>query len=193
MACKKCGDPGISKEFKCNRCHVKDGRFKWCVITRASDTEDGNLYDEVSDLMITDAEIVDKNGIKKLGGTAGMLVFKRPLFRQGEIFPMEPDFERELGWGRKASKWDVSYEIFSSRDYKKAILRALQASEEVDKKQTNLEMLEQKSIEKEQLTDRQQKLKAAQDPIKLIYDWIKQSHISLKEAKALIMEVTSNG
>jgi predicted aconitase len=106
---------------------------------------------------------------------------------------MEPDFERELGWGRKASKWDVDYEIFDSRDYKKAILRAYEATEDGMKDKTNLEMLEQKSIEKEQLTDKQQTLKAAQDPIKLIYDWIKQGHVSLKEAKTLIAEVTNNG
>ena len=191
MACKKCGDPSYNKKYKCPRCHVKDGRFKWCVITHASDTEAGNLYDEIIDITNTEIQMTSPKGLEIIKGP-GLISWKRPIFRQGEIFPMEPDFEREMGWGRKASKWDVSYEIFRSRDYKKAILRALEADREAHKDKTNLEMLEQKSIEQEQLIDKQQTLKAAQDPIKLIYDWIKQSHISLKEAKALIKGVVNN-
>ena len=193
MACKKCGDPKISKEYKCNRCHLKAGTFKWCVITRVPpEVNDGNHYDEILDLATTDVEITGPQGTKNLLGTAVLLSYKRPVFRQGEIFPMEPDFERELGWGRKASKWDVEYEVFNSRDYKKAILRAYEVTMDVTRNKTNLDMLEQKSIEKEQLTEKQQTLRKAQDPFKVIYGWIKQNHITLKESRLLLGEVFKN-
>lgn len=192
MACKQCGDPKIDKKFKCNRCHLKKGTFKWCVITRASDTDDGNHADEMLDLMTTEVSLIGPHGVKELKGTPGMINFKTPVFRQGEIFPMEPDFERELGWGRKASKWDVEYEVFNSRDYKKAILRAYQATEEMMNDKPNLDMLEQKSIEKEQLTEKQKTLRTSADPFKVIYGWIKQNHITLKESRQLLGEVFKN-
>ena len=195
MACK-CGDPGIDSRYNCNLCHLKAGSFKWCVITKASETHEGNLADAVVDLMkcgrVEWYEGFNNGAVHVLNGKPGMLNFQSPVFRQGEIFPMEPDFDRELGWGRKASKWDVEYEVFNSRDYKKAILRAYQATEDMMKDKSNLDILEEKSIEKEQLTEKQQTLCKADDPFKVIYGWIKQNHITLKESRALLGEVFKN-
>lgn len=196
MACK-CGDTNIDSHYKCNACHIVDSTFKWCVITKASDTEDGNHYDEILDLMTTNVtlykgastgKVSSKATVQELKGTPGMVCFKRPVFKQGEVFPIEPDFERELGHGRKASKWDVEYELFNAKDYKKAILRALKASKEATKEVTNLNLLEdiyEKNLER---SKKQQKLKASTDPVKTIYDWIRQGHVSLKEVKALIKD-----
>lgn len=190
MACKSCGDPHIASEYNCHLCDVKRGRFQWCVITHGpTDSPDGNQFDDMVSFEDTEVEIFDgKNPPKLLAkkGSKGFIHFKNYVFEVGEVFPVGKDFGRELcGKERKPGKWDIGYELFNSRDYKKAIALAVK----VQKEPSNLELVEQKLEEKEQLTEKQQKVSVSDDPFKLIYGWIKQGHVTLKESKVLLGEV----
>src|SRR5579863_2197213 len=154
MACKRCGDPAIDSKYNCHACDVSLGRFQWCVITHGptEDPTEGNHYDKTVAFDETEVELFDgthKPRVIAKKGSPGFIHFKERVFEVGEIFPVGKDFGREItGAGRKPSKWDIGYVLLGSRDYKEAIALAIK----VQKEQTNLEMLEQKSIEKEQLT-----------------------------------------
>lgn len=158
MACKTCGDPTIDKAFSCHSCHVRKDTFKWCVITgvprdlEGKDAE-GNLYDDFIDLKkARNFHILTKNGklitdFSKYKNAS--LMIKKPVFHQGDVFPIEPDFEREVsGRGRKAAKWDVEYELYPAKQYKKAILRAIQATKEYYEPWDNLKYVEQEARKK---------------------------------------------
>lgn len=193
MACKSCGDPVFDSKYNCYLCDIKRGRFQWCVITSGPTASiDGNLYDATISFEASEVELFDgKNKPRVIAkkGSPGFIHFKSNPFEVGEIFPVDKNFGRELvGEGRKPSKWDIGYVLFKSRDYKDAIALAIKSQKEKD----NLELLEQKVAEKEQLTEKQQTLKASEDPFKVIYGWIKQNHITLKESKKLLEEVFKN-
>lgn len=156
MACKSCGDPHIDGKYRCDACDVKLGQFRWCVITdvpRKADGSDdeGNLYDHLVDLKDVDSIVLRGHYIdfkaRKDNRKKGMVNIKMPVFQVGEIFPANKRWSgREIagGLGRKPGKWDIDYELFSSRDYKKAILRAIQARAEYEKPYDNLRHLESK-------------------------------------------------
>lgn len=108
MACNGCKDKGISDHYKCSRCLVKDSEFKWAVITKAEDKK-GNQYDETS-----------------FGKSAkDIKSIKIQNFYVGELLMIDPWFGRELtGRGRKPGKWEIEYEVFPARHWKKAAQRA---------------------------------------------------------------------
>lgn len=193
MACNSCGDPGIDKKYKCHACNTKRGIFQWCVITHGPVEQEGNQYDALVSFEDTEVEFFDgKNPPRVLAkkGDPGFINYQANVFEPGEIFPVSKDFGREMcGRGRKPSKWDIGYVLFNSRDYKKAIALAIKSQQE----KNNLELLEDKYEERYALSEKQQKVQGAADPIKLIYDWIKQGHVSLKESKALLGEVFKHG
>ncbi len=189
MACKTCGDPQFDSRYNCHLCDIKRGRFQWCVITHGPTEKDGNQFDDLVSFEDTDVEYFDgKNPPRVLAekGSDGFIHFKNNVFEVGEMFPVGKDFGRELcGAGRKPSKWDIGYVLFSSKDYKKAIALAIKSQKE----KSNLEIVEQKLEQTEELTEKQQKVRRSEDPFKLIYGWIKQGHVTLKESKELLGEV----
>lgn len=108
MACKKCKDKRIDDKFKCHACHVKDKTFVWIVIARADEDDEGNQYD-----------FIYRKG-------RYLQSCKAPVFELGEIFPADPIFHREItGAGRKPSKWNVTYEVFSAKSYAAALLKSI--------------------------------------------------------------------
>lgn len=198
MACKKCGDPTIDSKYRCHSCDVTVGCFKWCVITKVPKgfgDDDGNWFDQTIDFNVILEALDIKTGAtwKPFEGKEGFIHLRQHVFQVGEIIPVSDAFEREMvGPGRKPGKWDIEYQTFSGRDYKKALQLAIKVTKESYKDKTNLEFLEEKVIAKEQLIEKQQVLKTLEDPFKVIYGWIKQNHITLKESKALLGEVFKN-
>lgn len=189
MACKTCGDPKISDKYNCHTCKIKSGRFQWCVITHGPQySTDGNQFDDSIDFKNTFVEHYNGKTVRMIAkqGSQGYIHFKNRVFEIGEVFPVGKYFGREMaGRGRKPSKWDIGYVLFSSKDYKKAITLAIASQKE----KSNLDLLEDKYVATVQLTERQQQVRQAEDPFKLIYGWIKQGCISLKESKVLLGEV----
>jgi len=136
MACRTCGDKDISDEYMCGACHLENGTYKWCVISWVPDHdkgEDGNLADDCLLMTVKVArklfeknmgkKWVDKN-ISRRRGRKPLFILdqKVEVFQIGEIFPVDPDFEREIiGHGRKPGKWVVEYKLFKSTEYRKAV------------------------------------------------------------------------
>lgn len=198
IGCKRCGDPEIDKKYRCHSCDVVVGRFKWCVITGVTEglgDDDGGWFDETIDFKEIKDVLDIRNGkaSNPFKGKDGFIHIRRQVFQQGEIFPISDAFGREMtSHGRKPGKWDINYELFSSRDYKKAIQLAIKVTKASYKEQNNLDMVEQKYVEKLQLTEKLQQLRESTDKFKVIYGWIKQNHITLKEARSLLGEVFNN-
>jgi hypothetical protein len=195
MACKRCGDPAVSSEYRCYTCDVAVGKFKWCVITRITNSE-GNEEFGKYDATIDFKDVVDVMDTKTgqfynfFENAEGIVHFKDYVFEVGELIPLSDAFGRELvGPGRKPGKWDVEYEIFPGNQYKEALKLAIKVSKDAYKEKTNLDLVEDKYVAKQELTEKKQQLKTAEDPFKLVYGWIKQGTISLKESKVLLGEV----
>ena len=161
--CKGCGDPKVAPAYYCSSCEVAKGKFNWCVITQVprkldgSDSE-GNLFDQIvspqsdgvnifvsSDFKLNKKikSIIDKHSKTTL------ISFKSPVFTQGDLFPVDGSFGRELiSHGRKPSKWDVEYELFPPSQYKKALLRAIKATKEYSEPYDNLKYIEDQARKK---------------------------------------------
>lgn len=195
MACKKCGDPEVADHYRCHACDVVTDRFKWCVITKMSESKEdgaGGWYDATIDFK----DVVDVMDTKTdtfydfFKNTDGIVHFRDHVFQVGEIIPISEAFGREMvAGGRKPGKWDIEYVEFAGKDYKKALKLAIKVSKDSWKEKTNLDLLEDKYVEKQELTDKLSKLRASKDPFKMVYGWIKQNHITLRESKVLLGEV----
>lgn len=198
MACKnKCGDETVDSKYDCHACLIKKGTFKWCVITKANKNinghEEGNLYDTTIDfndiIDIWDGKVYTLP--KRKRGKA-YLHMKAPVFTKGEMFPVSKDFGREMIYhGRAPHKWDIEYEEFPARQYKKALLRALESSRASwnEDESDNLANLEAKYEKLVKLDTLKKELKESKDPLKLVYSWIKNNRIFLDEARQLIGEL----
>lgn len=195
MGCKTCNAPEVDSKYNCLSCCVATGHFKWCVITGAKEKNEGNQYDKIVDLNEQKFDIFDGHELLELEGKKHcVLHYQETVFEQGEIFPVDPDFEREMcAAGRRADKWDVEYEIFNPTQYKQAILKAIEATIADGKEPTNLDYLEEKYIEKVKFEDRIKQLNNSEDPLKLIYQWVKERSISLEEMKRLLTKENNNG
>lgn len=153
MACKTCGDENIADAYNCHTCDIKQGKFKWCVITdvpRNADGSDaeGNCYDDTRDLKDIDSFVLNGKFVDFAARTEdkrkGIICFDSPVFFAGEMFPVA-NWGREMIAGeRKPDKWDVEYELFAPKDYKKALLRSIEATKEYNKPYDNLRHLESK-------------------------------------------------
>lgn len=140
MACKGCGDKSIADAYFCNKCLITKKKFLWCVITEVSKNELDNRYDDLIQAereqikeyaqrhMQTIKETIEVFGLKKYRKINSYYSsMKSEAFTLGEIFPIDPYFERELTGGqRKPGKWDIGYETFPAASYHKALERAIQ-------------------------------------------------------------------
>lgn len=141
MGCKTCNHPSVAKEYECTQCLVKNENFLWCVITKINGL---NLADDILSLTREESlEFIRSNGDgfwnwrpnreKLTKNNKGQYWYssKVEVFFIGEVFPIDPDFGRELTTkGRKPSKWDVEYETYPAKDLAKALLKGQQVAEE---------------------------------------------------------------
>ena len=112
------------------------GKVHYQVITRVPDPDEdptatGNLYDEVplyriegTGEMIGDEWTPDR--VERRYGSGSVLM---PVFELGEIIIVNESGREAIGRGRKADKWDVSYEEFT--DIEQAIARAREVIEQI--------------------------------------------------------------
>ena len=144
MACKSCKNDEVANDYECTTCLIENKTFLWCLITKINGL---NLADDIITLSRDEAlEFVKSNGgdlstyienrsrLTKNSSGEYYYSHKREVFTLGEVFPVDPDFERELTTrGRKASKWDVEYELFDADKLAEALKKGRDLAAEESK------------------------------------------------------------
>jgi hypothetical protein len=109
--------------------------MKFCVITRVPDPEKGEagnmatafpLYIETEQPSPANHFKAKIESVFKVMG-ANALAFRSPVFDLGEILIVDSEYGREVGGGRKPSKWDVDADYFD--DIEDAIARSQEVTD----------------------------------------------------------------